>query len=206
MHEPDRTELAGLVTRVRALIEATVASAPSPEAIAAACEAVERAVGALGRFVPTPRPPRYPARADLSDPTTLMPYDPVVGPLSPLAPPILFRWEDGKAIGRVRFGPAYEGPPGCVHGGIIAAGFDQVFNVANVMSGIVGPTAQLTVRYRRPTPLAADVVFEGWQERTEGRRIHTAGRLRNGDVVTAEAEGVFVQLPAEQVMKMLERP
>ena len=135
-----------------------------------------------------------------------MPYDQIVGRLSPLAPPIEFTWEDGKAIGRVRFATPYEGPPGCVHGGVIAAAFDQAFNIANLMAGSAGPTARLALRYRRPTPLGADLVFEGWQERSDGRRIHTRGRLRHGDTITAEAEGVFVRLPVEQVMRLLHHP
>jgi acyl-coenzyme A thioesterase PaaI-like protein len=206
MSDSENADVSRLVARLRLLIDATVAAVPPPESVAAAADAVERAIAALSPFVPTPRPPRYPARLELTDPAALMPYDPMMGRLSPLAPPIEFRWEDEKAIGRVRLGTPYEGPPGCVHGGVIAAAFDQVFNVANVMSGTAGPTARLLVRYRRPTPLDVDLVFEGWQERLDGRRIHTAGRLRHGDVVTAEAEGTFALLPVERVMKMLERP
>ena len=37
---------------------------------------------------------------------------------------------------RVVFGSAYEGPPGCVHGGYIAAAFDEVLTgFANALSG-----------------------------------------------------------------------
>jgi acyl-coenzyme A thioesterase PaaI-like protein len=191
---------------VRALIDATVASQAPPAALSAAEAAVTQAIAALTPFIPTPRRPRYPRMSDVSNPTELMPYDPMMGRSNPLAPPIEFSWEDGRAVGRVRFGTPYEGPPGCVHGGVLAAAFDQVFNVANVMSGSAGPTSRLALRFRRPTPLCADLVFEGWQERTEGRRIHTRGRLRHGETVTVEAEGVFVLLPVEQVMKLLERP
>ena len=133
-----------------------------------------------------------------------MPFDPIVGRMSPLAPPVEFTWEDGKAIGRVRFGSPYEGPPGCVHGAVIAACFDQVLNVANLMSGTPGPTARLTLRFRKPTPLGSDLVFEGWQERVDGKRVHARGRLRSGDTVTAEAEGLFVRVPTERVLRLLE--
>ena len=33
---------------------------------------------------------------------------------------------DEHVVGHVVFGDAYEGPPGCVHGGFIAAAFDEV--------------------------------------------------------------------------------
>jgi hypothetical protein len=92
-----------------------------------------------------------------------VPFDAVVGRFSPLAPPLRVRWEPPMAVGEVTFTPPYEGPPGCVHGGMIAAAFDQVFNVANLMLGNPGPTASLQLHYRRPTPLGVALRFEGWQ-------------------------------------------
>lgn len=197
-------ELERLVCGARRLIDATVSAEAPAEVLAAAAVAVERVVEALRPYVPEERPLRFPEMA--ASPEELMPFDPVMGRMSPLAPPIRFTWEEPKAIGHVRFGTPYEGPPGCVHGGIIAGAFDQVFNVANVMRGVAGPTARLALRYRRPTPLHADLRFEGWQERVDGRRVHTAGRLLAGDDVTVEAEGVFVQVPIERIMQMFAKP
>jgi hypothetical protein len=197
---------ADLAAAVRALIAATVTADAPPEAIARARTAVAAAVAALQPHVPSPVPPRYPTGGfDPMDPATLMPYDPVMGPRSPLAPPIRFAWEEPKAVGRVTFGTPYEGPPGCVHGGVIAGAFDQVFNVVNVLRGAAGPTARLDVRYRRPTPLHTEVRFEGWQTGVEGRHVRTAGRLVAGDEVTVEAEGVFVLVPIERVLQLLGR-
>jgi hypothetical protein len=36
-----------------------------------------------------------------------------------------------------------------------------------------------------------------WVERVEGRRIMTRGEMYDGDTLTAEADGVFVQPRAE---------
>jgi acyl-CoA thioesterase FadM len=92
-----------------------------------------------------------------------------------------------------------------VHGGVIAATFDQVFDVANLMRGIAGPTRRLEVRYLKPTPLLAELRFEGWVERVEGSEVHTQGRIIHGELVTVEAAGVFVQLSHERVMRLLEK-
>lgn len=194
-----------LADSVRRLIDVTVTVAAPPDALARAADAIDRVVADLRPLVPTVPPPRYPGVPPSGEPNDYFPYDVVGGRLNPLAPPVRFVWQDPKAIGHVRFGTPYEGPPGCVHGAVLAAIFDQVFNVANVMRGTAGPTAKLEIRYRRPTPLRADLRFEAWHERVEGRRIHAAGRLLVGDAVTAEATGLFVQLPAEEVMRMLER-
>jgi acyl-coenzyme A thioesterase PaaI-like protein len=131
-----------------------------------------------------------------------MPFDPLMGSLSPIAPPLRFALDGGRASAEVRFGIPYEGPPGCVHGGVIAACFDQVLNVANMAAGVPGVTKSLEVRYRKPTPLDQDVRFEADTPDVDGRQVRTTGRLRAGEVVTAEATGTFVMLPIERVMAL----
>jgi acyl-coenzyme A thioesterase PaaI-like protein len=199
-----RVALERLAAAVRSLNAASV-SLGNADAATRAAEDVERVVARLGTHAAEPPLPRYPTMSPPpSEPGDLMPFDLVLGRLNPLAPPVTFTWEDGKSVGRVTFTRPYEGPPGCVHGGMIAAVFDQVLSVANVMSGQAGPTAQLQIRFRKPTPLGVEVRFEGWQERVAGRRIHAAGRLLANGEVTVEAEGIFVQLPSGRVMQMLD--
>jgi acyl-coenzyme A thioesterase PaaI-like protein len=102
--------------------------------------------------------------------------------------------EDGRIVGRVRFGTAYEGPPGCVHGGFIAAIFDELLGLTQSISGKPGMTARLTVSYRSPTPLHTDLRLEGELVGVEGRKIFTVGRCFHGDTLTAEAEGLFISI------------
>ena len=122
-----------------------------------------------------------------------LPRSPIVGESSPLAPPIAWEWVAPRIVGHVVFGAAYEGPPGYVHGGIIALAFDEMLGMANIASGHPGMTGTLTVRYRRPTPLYLEVDFEAWVVRFEGRRIATRGTLSVDDVVCAECDGLFIQ-------------
>ncbi len=124
-------------------------------------------------------------------------WSPQLGLANPLAPPVHASVEDGVVVGRARFGIAYEGPPGCVHGGCIAAAFDEVLGLAQTLSGRVGMTGTLTVKYRRPTPLNADLRFEGRLESVQGRKVTTSGRLFSGPDLTAEATGLFVAISAE---------
>src|SRR5581483_8778821 len=58
-------------------------------------------------------------------------YSPVSGPSNPIAPPLRMHVvgdPDGEhhIEGTVTFGPAYEGPPGHCHGGLVAAIFDEL--------------------------------------------------------------------------------
>lgn len=117
-----------------------------------------------------------------------------MGAANPIAPPMKLSMREGKVIGAVRFGDLYEGPPGHVHGGFVAAVLDEVLGAAQASTGRPGMTARLEVQYRAPTPLHSDLVATGWVERVEGRKIYAIGEVRFGDRVTAVAEGLFVSV------------
>ena len=125
-------------------------------------------------------------------------WSPLLGLANPLAPPLRAKVEDGIVVGRVCFGSAYEGPPGCVHGGYVAAAFDEVLGLAQSLSGQVGMTANLTIRYRRPTPLHSELRFEGRLQGVNGRKVIATGRLLAGEDLTAEAEGLFITVSPER--------
>ena len=109
--------------------------------------------------------------------------------------------------GAANLGAAYEGPPGYVHGAIIAAIFDMLLGLANVASGNPAMTGTLTVRYRRPTPLHTDLAFEARTARTEGRKVIATGTVAAGGELTAEAEGIFVSLELDRAIEYFtERP
>jgi acyl-coenzyme A thioesterase PaaI-like protein len=200
--DTNRAAAETLAAAVRELVTATVSALAPADALARATAAVRDALATLRAHVPDAKPARYPALESVSSPADVMPFDPLMGHLNPVAPPLRFAIADGRAMAEVRFGIAYEGPPGCVHGGVIAACFDQVLNVANLTAGVAGVTASLEIRYPRPTPLDADLRFETDAPEVDGRRVRTAGRLYCGDVVCAEATGIFVMVPLERVMAL----
>lgn len=131
-------------------------------------------------------------------------HSPLIGLANPLAPPIRIEMGEELVTGRVTFGAVYEGPPGCVHGGFVAAAFDEVLGTAQTYSGAPGMTARLTVNYRSPTPLHVPLVIEGRFTRREGRKIFTEGRILDGDTVTAEAEGLFVTIDPTKFRELAE--
>jgi acyl-coenzyme A thioesterase PaaI-like protein len=125
---------------------------------------------------------------------------PLVGLSNPVAPPLELRIdaEAGVVRGRGRFGSAYEGAPGILHGGFLAAAFDEVLGVATVFSGGPGMTRDLHVRYLRPTPIDVDLDFLGHLDRVEGRRIFVSASVEAAGVRTAEASGVFTGVTGEK--------
>lgn len=128
-----------------------------------------------------------------------MPFDVVIGPCNPLAPPITIEFDPPKAIGRVVFSDAYEGAPGLVHGAVLAGAFDIILTAANVIADGAGPTVSLSIRYLKPTRTGVESVFEGWVTRLDERRTHSEGRLLQGGVVTVEAVGEFVNMDRARV-------
>jgi len=112
---------------------------------------------------------------------------------NPINPPFTVEVaSDGTVRARTTLSLAFEGPPGCAHGGVLAHLFDQLLGYANVMNGIAAFTGSLSVRFHRPTPLGVELAFEVPPATVEGRKAITRARLRVGEVVTAEAEGLFV--------------
>ncbi len=61
------------------------------------------------------------------------------------------------------------------------------------------------MRYRKPTPLHTELLFEGRTDRKDGRRIIAKGTLDAGGEVTAEAEGIFVTLSVDRAVEYLDR-
>ena len=131
--------------------------------------------------------------ANAGDVGAFFDQSPLIGLANPLAPPLVVgRKDDRHAHATGIFGSAYEGPPGNVHGGFVAAAFDEVLGFVQSLSGKPGMTGRLTVHYRSPTPLHTPLLFEATLERVEGRKIFTSARLEANGVLCAEAEGLFI--------------
>ncbi|MDT4891892.1 MAG: hypothetical protein QOE97_927 [Pseudonocardiales bacterium] len=120
-------------------------------------------------------------------------HNPVTGPENAVAPPVhLVSQPDDSVRGDVTLGLVYQGPPGYVHGGVSALLLDHVLGVANHVAGESGMTAQLTLRYRRPTPLFEPLEITARQVAVDGRKIRTVGTISARGEECVVAEGLFV--------------
>lgn len=188
-----------LADALRELIEEVAATAPPEAALAEAARAVAAATARLRAAGGPPRGHPFEPLPDVGGTPAYLRHSPVSGPRNPIAPPVTLSIDHGVVRGTARFGRAYEGPPGYVHGAFVAAAFDELLGLANVVSGNPGMTVRLNVRYLRATPLLIDVELEGRHTHREGRRIFASGTMRAGGQVTAEAEAVFAELTPERV-------
>ncbi|MEZ5169889.1 MAG: PaaI family thioesterase [Acidimicrobiia bacterium] len=183
---------------VRAAVDAAMTAQVPDSAFEEASTAIDAVVTELRSSGPTARNRiELHGAAGLEGPRSHMLGSPQIGAENPLSVPVTIDVVDRRVVGHVTFTAPYEGPPGFVHGGVIASVFDELLGVANVEGEAPGMTAKLTVRYRRPTPLHRPAVFEAWHERRQGRRFVAHATLHVDGELTCEAEGLFVGLDAE---------
>jgi acyl-coenzyme A thioesterase PaaI-like protein len=122
----------------------------------------------------------------------LVERSPVSGRSNPLAPPLHLAMADGVTTAWAVWTDAYEGPPGCLHGGFVAAAFDDLMGLAQMASGKAGYTGTLTVRMLKPTPLNRRISYEAHLARAEGRKIWCRATAHDGDELLADAEILFI--------------
>ncbi|MHB8681658.1 MAG: PaaI family thioesterase [Acidimicrobiales bacterium] len=131
------------------------------------------------------------------------PTSPVIGFANPVAPPVVVEAFEGELRGTAFFDYQYEGPPTCVHGGVIAMVFDELLGAANIVAGCPAMTGTLTIRYRKPTPLRTPLRLAARFVGREGRKITTTGAIYEGDTLLAEAEGLFIELVPERFLRIV---
>ncbi|MEL7156348.1 MAG: PaaI family thioesterase [Actinomycetota bacterium] len=128
----------------------------------------------------------------------------VGGELSPLSAGAVFVRDGDDAVGHVRFGPGYEGPPTRVHGGMLAATFDEVMGTVFRVQGLPSAfTASLSVRYEKPAPLQVDLEFRARLRAVEGRKYTVEAEGIGPDGRFASAEALFIEMAPEHLQEAM---
>ncbi|WP_017600222.1 PaaI family thioesterase [Nocardiopsis lucentensis] len=185
-------ELRSLVARVHDLIDAVANTEADSDALAEAAAAVETLTDRLNvarREVGTM------VERDLRDGTTEYGTitNIVAGDTNPAAPPLSLERTAEGLRGEVTLSTVYQGPPGLVHGGWVAALLDQALGSAAAVAGMPGLTARLETDYRRPTPLFTPLEITSRVTGVERRKVFVSGEIRAGGEVTAEGTAIMVQ-------------
>jgi uncharacterized protein (TIGR00369 family) len=105
--------------------------------------------------------------------------------------------EDGTVVCLVTVPDTFEGPPGYLHGGIIATLLDETMSKSVRAHGFTAMTRQMEIDYLRPVPSGAAIRLEGLLVRSEGRKHWTEARILNAaGKELARSMGLFVELRA----------
>jgi acyl-coenzyme A thioesterase PaaI-like protein len=196
-----------LAAAMRPIISMTVAAELDDATLSEAADAME---AIARRLTDRSGPKRTRNQPDLARAAQdFFPTSPIIGLANPVAPPVRVAVVDGvdgrpEIHGQANFGFPYEGPPTCVHGGVIAELLDEVLGAANIVADHPAMTGTLTIRYNRPTPLNTDLRVEARFVRQDGRKIFAWGGIYHGDVLTAEAEGLFIEVRPRHMLAIAE--
>lgn len=117
---------------------------------------------------------------------------PLLNTSNPISPEIAIWFESGEVKAELVFDPLYEGNLGLVHGGFIAAVFDEVLGAAQALSGKTGMTGTLQTRFHQPTPINQRLTMKARLKSVDGRKIEVEGELYCDAVKTASADAVFI--------------
>ena len=214
---PQRTALRRVAAEVRSIIEGLTSTSTDAEALDHMAEELAAIAGVLAEH---PKGRVYEGFAELANAGRLTPdnpevqalaaemyatfdHSPFIGLANPLSPPMSLHLHDDEVTGSVTFGSAYEGPPGNVHGGYVAAVFDELLGSTQGLSGAQGMTAYLHTDYRSPTPLHRELTMRAWIHDRVDRKIWVRGTIHDGDRLTAECEGLFISMQPGKFKQLL---
>lgn len=177
---PQACELAALLRRVAGLALALDAPHPAVDELVEQLKAVELR---LAEATTTNLSPRV---GSGGGDRVYVDHSRDIGAYNPAFPEYDIEVAGERAVGTVNFPLIFEGPPGVVHGGVLATFFDCVIQQHNCDVGVAGKTSALHISYRRPTPILTDLNFEV-ERAVDDRRISSHARLISGDQLLCEA-------------------
>lgn len=105
------------------------------------------------------------------------------------------------AEARVRFGSEHQGAPGLVHGGLLATLLDEAMGTVPHDAPGIRLTSEMTIRYRRPTPIDTDLICRARVGDVSARGFSvdaTVVAADNEDVVLVEGSATYVLAPVSE--------
>ena len=185
--EPGRVELADSVRRLIAAAATTSASASD---LAVARDLAEAAAAALA---PAPSAAEHRCRTEAGSRATVNPFGSAE---NPLAPPLRqLPSARGEYVAEFTLSPAYEGPPGRAHGGIIAGILDHASGFAVASLDILAVTVSLTVNLHQATPYGEPLTVKAQAGERDGRKVWVDAAISTTDgEVTASCRALMLQL------------
>lgn len=102
------------------------------------------------------------------------------------------------ATAHVQLDRHHEGPPGYLHGGLVATLLDEAMSKLNRPLNVLAMTRHMEVDYLRPVPLYQPLVLESRHLRREGRKLFHQAQIKhpNGTVL-ARGQGLFIVIDAK---------
>jgi acyl-coenzyme A thioesterase PaaI-like protein len=115
------------------------------------------------------------------------------------------RLEGDRVVADLRFAPWFQGGPGVVHGGGVAAFFDDLMGFVPVAHHFPAVTARLEMNYRHPIPLGTSLRGEAWLTERRGRKLWAEGIGVDAERrVAVEARALYLEVGADHFARVFE--
>jgi acyl-coenzyme A thioesterase PaaI-like protein len=172
------------------LRQVITASVTTDADLTAAHVLLEQSLRALGPVVSVAD---HRARTESGARRTVNPFD---SPENPLAPPMRAIHEaPGEYVAELTLTPAYEGPPGRVHGGVVTGILDHASGFALPSLGVVAMSVSLSIDLHAATPYGEPLTVSARVVERDGRKIWVETGLRTADgTLTASARTLMLEL------------
>jgi acyl-coenzyme A thioesterase PaaI-like protein len=87
----------------------------------------------------------------------------------------------------------HEGPPGHIHGGIVATLLDEAMSKLNRPLNVLAMTRHMEIDYLQPVPLYQQLILTSRHLRREGRKLFHQAEIQHPDgAVLARSKGLFI--------------
>ena len=101
--------------------------------------------------------------------------------------------EAPTATAHLQLDRLHEGPPGHIHGGIVATLLDEAMSKLNRPLNVLAMTRHMEIDYLRPAPLYQPLVLVGRHLSREGRKLFHQAQLQHPDgTVLARSKALFI--------------
>jgi len=110
--------------------------------------------------------------------------------------------EPGEVVAEITVPENFQGYPGMVHGGVIAAMLDEVAGRTHMRGDPVRfmVTAQLNIRYRKPVPIGQPLRLLGHAGEIRGRIAKASGEIYGPDgALLVEAQLILADMPQDML-------
>lgn len=126
------------------------------------------------------------------------------GPDHPIGFRLAFDIENDEVVTRFTPGDSYQGPPGIMHGGLVATLADEIAAWAVIaLLGKFGFTAQMTCKLHKPVRVGVPLVGRGSIVRDARRIVQTRALITQNDETMFTGDFTFAILDRAAAEKML---
>lgn len=104
-----------------------------------------------------------------------------------------FKIVNGEASCDFTLDKRFQGWKEIAHGGIVATVLDEAMAWAIMSQGTQAVTAEMNVKYKKPTPIGKKLKVAGRVLEFKHKTIYTSAKVTDGKNVLAEARAVYVK-------------